>query len=481
MKYHKAIIVGTGFSGICQSIKLKQAGFNEFIILEKANAVGGTWRENTYPGAECDIPSALYSYSFEHNPNWLHKWSRQDQIIEYINHCVQKYNVGPHIRFHQELTTATYVEDTGKWKVYTKTDEFLTDSLIVAIGQLHHPSTPVIDGQMDFEGLSWHSAQWNHDADLRGKRVGVIGNAASAVQFIPEIAKEVSDLTIFQRSANWMLPKVEPETAEWRKKLNSKFLLLTKMNRFRLWLTGGMMFFLMGENRLAKKVGRWYSLSKMKRHIKDPELQEKLTPDYPIGAKRILFSDNYYPAITRTNVHIETDAIERFIGNSIVTKSGKAYPLDIAIYATGFVTNPFLKGLHIVGREGSNLQSKWENGAEAYLGITVSGFPNFYMLYGPNTNLGHNSIIIMSEAQSDYITQCLLMKESKRWDSIEVKSGAQKSFNEEIQQRLQHTAWNQLSHSWYRIDGKITNNWPGRTMEYTRRTKRVKWSDYKCS
>jgi cation diffusion facilitator CzcD-associated flavoprotein CzcO len=240
----------------------------------------------------------------------------------------------------------------------------------------------------------------------------------------------------------------------------------------------GIMYFLMGDNKIAKRIGTWYSLRQMKRQIKDADLQSILTPDYPIGAKRILFSDHYYAALTRTNVHVVTDPIAKFSEHGIITTAAKNYRLDVVIFATGFITNPFLKDIDLIGRDNEKLHDIWKNGAEAYLGMTVAGFPNFYMMYGPNTNLGHNSIIIMSEAQADYITQCLLAKETNAWSSIEVKKETQKAYNEEIQQRLQAMAWNQLSQSWYRIDGKITNNWPGRTMEYTRRTNKVKWSDY---
>jgi cation diffusion facilitator CzcD-associated flavoprotein CzcO len=478
---YKAIIVGTGFSGICQAIKLKEVGINDFLILEKADSVGGTWRENTYPGAECDIPSALYSYSFAPNPNWKHKWSHQDQILEYINYVVDHYEIRPYIRYGQEVKRAHYDQITGQWSVKTQDKQYICESLIVAIGQLHHPAKATFKNQELFKGLLWHSARWRHDVNLSGLRVGVIGNAASAVQFIPEIAKVVGHLTVFQRSANWMIPKVEPETSDWVKKINGRFPFLMKLTRLRIWLMGGLMFFLMGDNAFAKKMGTANSLSHLKKQVKDPELRRKLTPDYPIGAKRILFSDNYYPALCRENVHLETAAIDQFTESSIITNDGVEHPLDVVIYSTGFVTNPFLKDIDIAGLEGIKLSDQWKDGAEAYLGINVAGFPNFYMMYGPNTNLGHNSIIIMSEAQAHYITSCIIQKEEKKWKSIDVKRSIQDQYNQEMQDRLKSMAWNQLEKSWYRIDGKITNNWPGRTMEYARRTKKVNWGHYQCS
>lgn len=479
--YHKVIIVGTGFSGICQAIKLKEAGIHDFRILEKANAVGGTWRENTYPGAECDIPSALYSYSFAPNPNWKHKWSHQDQILEYINHVVDLYNLRPHIDYDQEVVAAEYDESKGTWQIRTNAQSYVACSFIMAIGQLHHPGWAKFKDQEAFIGDVWHSAEWNHEVDLTGKRVAVIGNAASAVQFIPEIAKVVDKLTVFQRSANWMIPKVEPDSSDWVKKMNAKFPALMKLTRLRIWLMGGSMFFLMGNNSLAKRIGRWYSLKHMKAQVSDPELQEKLTPHYPIGAKRVLFSDNYYPTLMRPNVHLETSPIDRFTESGMITKSGEVYEFDVVIYSTGFVTNPFLKDIEIKGVNGVVLAEQWQRGAEAYLGMVTHNFPNFYMMYGPNTNLGHNSILLMSEAQAKYITQCISVKEKDQLKAIEVTEEAERRFNKEMQDRLKDMAWNQLEKSWYRIDNKITNNWPGRTMEYSRRTKRVNWKDYKLS
>ncbi len=476
---NKAIIIGTGFSGLAMGIKLKEAGIHDFVILEKASDIGGTWRENTYPGAECDIPSALYSYSFEPYPKWEYKWSHQPQILDYLKYCANKYGIYPHIHFEKEMTAATFNEAGGFWEVHTKDgSSYQAQSLITAIGQLHFPNVPAIKGKETFEGHTWHSAQWNHDIDLKGKNVGVIGNAASAVQFVPQIAPLVQRLSVFQRSANWMIPKQDRPYYEWEKQLAKQFPILLKLYRQRLWLTGGVLFFLMTKDQFPKKLGEAYSKAFLNQTITDPELRKKLTPDYPIGAKRILFSDDYYPALNRENVDLITDNIQEITPKGIRTQAGEEIPLDVIIFSTGFKTNPFLMGLDIKGLNGKTIQEAWKRGAESYLGITTPNFPNMFMMYGPNTNLGHNSIIIMSECQAEYIKQCITTLQKNNFKYMTVKPEVNEAYNQEIQERLQNSVWNLISESWYKADGKITNNWPGRTMEYSQRTKRVNYTAF---
>ncbi len=402
---HSCIIIGTGFSGIALAIQLKSKGIDNFIMLEKASDVGGTWRENTYPGAECDIPSALYSFSFEPNPNWKYKWSMQPQILEYIKYVATKYELYPHMKFQQEMIAAKWDAELGSWEVKTKQgDLFKGKTFVSAIGQLHHPSTPNFKGKELFEGKSWHSAQWNHDVPLEGKTVGVIGNAASAVQFIPEIAKTAGKVVIFQRSANWMLPKQDRVYKEWEKKLVAKFPFLLKMYRLKIWLTGGALFLLMKKGRgTLRKMFQKQTINYIKEHIKDPEVVKALTPTYPLGAKRVLFSDTYYPAIARPNVSLVTGGgVQEITKNGVIVKDGTAHKIDALVYSTGFKTNPFLLGLDIQGKEGITIKEHWKDGPTSYLGITINNFPNLFIMYGPNTNLGHNSIILMSEAQANY-------------------------------------------------------------------------------
>ena len=476
----RSIIVGTGFSGLCMAIKLLEKGIEDFIILEKSDRVGGTWRENTYPGAECDVPSALYSYSFEPYPDWEYKWSLQPQILKYINHVVDKYDLRKFIRFNHEVESARWDDTTHIWTVTTTGSKtYQAQSLVMALGQLHHPSVPKFNGYESLSIPHFHSAQWDHSIDLRGKKVGVIGNAASAVQFIPEIAKEAGELYVFQRSANWMLPKQDRLYKEWEKNLVRRFPLLLKLYRLKLWLLGGGLFFLMKAGyTLLRKFQQKASINYIKEHISDPDKIEKLTPDYPMGAKRILFSDTYYQALNQQQVHLITDDIQRMSGSMVMTTSSKI-SLDVLIFATGFKTNPFFLGLDIMGAGGKKIKKAWSHGPVNYLGMTTSGFPNFFMMYGPNTNLGHNSIIIMSEAQAGYIAQCIKPLSEGKFKSLDIKTSVMTDYFEKTQKRLNKMIWASVDKSWYKsADGTIPNNYPGRTMEYMRTTNHVNFDLY---
>jgi len=478
---YTSIIVGTGFSGIAMGIKLKEKGIHDFIILEKARDVGGTWRENTYPGAECDIPSALYSFSFEQYPDWEYKWSMQPQILEYIKHVVNKYGLLEHIRFQKELVSARWSEQESHWQVATKDGgTYQSKTLVIAIGQLHHPSVPDFVGKEKFKKPSFHSAQWDHSVDLNGKTVGVIGNAASAVQFIPEIAKSAEKLVVFQRSANWILPKQDRLYKAWEKKLLRKFPSIMSLYRFRLWLMGGALFYVMkqGNNSLRKLLEK-RSIRYIKRHIKDPKLQQQLIPKFPLGAKRVLFSDTYYPALSREHVNVIVGEIKSIKKQGVQTKDERIFELDVLIYATGFKSNPFLLGLDIRGRDELSIREAWKDGTQNYLGITISNFPNFFMMYGPNTNLGHNSIVIMSEAQASYISLCISELVKSKRNTMEVKPSVMDSYYQDIQARLQKMIWASIDKSWYKdANGDLANNYPGRTLEYIRKTKHVNFEEF---
>jgi len=477
-------IVGTGFSGLCLGMRLKMLGMNDFVIFEKADSIGGTWRENTYPGAECDIPSALYSFSFERNPNWTHKWSEQPEILTYLEHCAKKHDLFAHIRFGQEVRKATFDEAEGNWTVETAdgvAERF--DVVVSAVGQLHKPRTPAIEGAETFQGASFHSACWDHSVPLEGRRVGSIGNAASAVQFLPQIAPKVERLTVFQRTPNWIIPKNDREYTAIEKTIGTIFPPFTNLYRFWIFLRGeGFLYPLMHQagGDWAKQKFRQQALEYMEDKISDPQLREKLIPDYPIGAKRILFSDDFYDALNRDNVDVITSPIDHVEERGVVTADGTCHELDVLIYATGFESTSFLTPMRVQGRGGVVLNDVWEaQGAEAYLGITHTGFPNFFMMYGPNTNLGHNSIVIMIEAQTRYILSCLdaLSTHKAKW--LDVKSQVQQTYNDWVQDRLKDSTWAAVDRSWYKTEsGKITNNWVGRTTEYRKLTKRLNPNDY---
>lgn len=477
---YKIIIIGAGFSGLCLGIKLKVAGIDDFLILEKAEDLGGTWRDNTYPGAECDIPSALYSYSFEHNSEWEYKWSGQEQILKYQRDTAGKYAVLPHIRYGQELVHADFAAHQLCWHLTTGSGtEYRAQHLVTAVGQLHHPNTPKFPGAEAFAGEIFHSARWNHALDLHNKRVAVIGNAASAVQFVPKIAPVVKQLTVFQRSANWLLPKQDRPYTRWEQWLSERVPLITKGYRLGIWLKGewGILPAIRG-NRLSRWVLKWMNRRLMHNSIGDEKLRQKLTPDYPIGAKRILFTDDYYAALARGNVHLDTSGIERFTEHGIARKDGVKEPFDVVIYATGFRTNPFLETIKISGLNGKSLQQHWQGGAYAYLGVNTAGFPNLHIMYGPNTNLGHNSIIIMIEAQADYILQAVKGVDERGAAALTVTANNEERYCDEMQSRLQDTAFSAVADSWYLDHGRVTNNWPAGTGEYRRRLRRLDWQAY---
>ncbi len=479
----RVAIVGTGFSGLCLGIHLKKTGNDSFVIFERATGIGGTWRENTYPGAECDIPSALYSFSFERNPRWSHKWSEQPEILVYLEHCAKKYGLYPHIRFNEEVLDARFEEETGKWRVETSkgTVEHF-DVFVSAVGQLHRPDMKSFEGSEAFSGSSFHSAQWDHSVSLDGKKVACIGNGASAVQFIPQIAPKVDRLTVFQRSANWIVPKNDREYRELEKKLGAIFPLLTKLHRFQIWFRGDVMLYPLMNTaapQWLRKQSEQKTLDYLNEKIRDPELRKVLVPDYPIGAKRILFSDDIYDAYDRDNVRVVTAPIRRIVANGIETADGAVHDAEVLIYATGFKTTSFLTPMRVQGRGGRVLNDIWDKtGAEAYLGITHAGFPNFFMMYGPNTNLGHNSIVIMIECQTRYILSCLDALEARRARWLDVRGKVQAQYNDWLQDRMKAKVWTEVANSWYRTKDKVTNNWVGRTTEYRRMTRSVKPEDY---
>jgi len=470
-------IIGTGFSGLCIGHFLKKRDDADITIFEKAGRIGGTWRDNIYPGAECDVPSALYSFSFVRNPNWTHKWSEQPEILAYMDQCCEKFGLMPHIRFNTEVTEARFDEAAGVWRVTAggETSEF--DVVISAVGQLHKPSFPAIEGADSFEGTHFHSAEWDHRIDLAGKRVAVIGNAASALQFIPQIAPNVAHMDVYQRSPNWVLPKNDRAYNAFEKWAGTALSPLTQLYRFFLWFRAEVLLFPLmegiEENGIRKKV-KEQAIQYIHDNISDPVLREKLVPNYPVGAKRILFSDDYYEGLNRDNVKVVTDPIVRIVKNGVVTGDGTVREADVLVYATGFVSTDFLTPMEVIGRGGQSLNDKWAaNGAEAYYGITHTGFPNFFMMYGPNTNLGHNSIIVMIEAQTRFILSCLDQLDARMAKWLDVTAQAQTAYNDHLAERMEKMAWNAVEESWYKRDGKIINNWVGRTWEYRNRTKRM--------
>jgi cation diffusion facilitator CzcD-associated flavoprotein CzcO len=471
----RIVIIGSGFSGICLGIQLKQAGIETFTIFEKSDRVGGTWRENTYPGAACDTPAFSYCFSFEQKTDWSRKWAPQPEILGYIEHCVRKYGLEPHIRLGSEIESARFDEDESVWRIRTTAGkELVADVMVSAVGQLNRPSVPDLPGLRDFRGPCFHSARWDHALDLAGKQVAVVGNAASAIQFVPQIAREAARLRIFQRSSNWMLPRLDRAYSQKEKRRFARFPLLAKLYRWWIWLQHEIRFPAFRRNAfVSQRLARMAEQS-MRDQISSPGLRRALVPDYPVGGKRILISDDYYPTLERDDVELVTSAIDRLREDAIVTRDGTVHPADVVILATGFESTAFLAPMTIDGLGGRCLSDEWKEGARAYLGLTVSGFPNFFMMYGPNTNLGHNSIIFMIECQTRYIVDCVRQIFDRRIDSIDLRADVMESYNAKLQQELARTVWSATGKSWYKTsDGKITNNWSGTTARYWWKTRRA--------
>jgi len=478
----KIVIAGSGFGGLGLAIQLKRAGFGDFVILEKEATLGGTWRDNSYPGAACDVPSFSYCFSFAQKKDWSRKWSPQPEILAYMEQLAHEHNLLPHIHFRQAVQSAHFEASAGEWVVRTASGEhWRANALVMALGQLHEPLFPDIPGRESYRGTAFHSARWDHSCDLRGKRVAVIGNAASAIQFIPQIAPLAKELWIFQRSANWMLPRGDRAYTQVEKWLFRYLPGWTQLYRFWLWLRLELLFLpVIQRKSWAVRLYTGLALRHLQETVRDPELRKKLIPDYPIGAKRILISDDYYQTLNLPHVHVITDPIASFTEGGLRTRDGRDYPADVVIFATGFRTNPFLAGIDIQGLPGHVLERDWASGAYAYYGITVPGYPNFFLLYGPNTNLGHNSILFMLECQFRYIVQALRLLEQQEAAYLDVRREVFEAFYEDIQRALAGTAWAHVPRSWYKDSaGRITNNWPYSTFWYWWKTRSLAPADYR--
>ncbi|CNF67390.1 FAD-dependent pyridine nucleotide-disulfide oxidoreductase [Mycobacterium tuberculosis] len=469
---HSVVIIGSGFGGIGMAIRLRQAGVRDVVVLEKAEGLGGTWRDNTYPGAACDVPSALYSFSFERKTDWTRRFPPQAEILDYLWHCARKYRVLEKVRFGTEVTEARFDEDAALWRISTTGGDLEARILVSACGQLNRPVLPDIEGRGSFAGTSFHSARWDHGADLRGRRIAVVGTGASAVQFVPEIAKEAAELRLFQRSAPYVIDKPDRAYRPWQRAVMRRVPGLWELNRGYVYAAyeARALGFIKYPKLMALLENRFKDA--LAEGIEDPVLRDALIPAYPMGCKRILISNDYYPALARPNVDLITDPIERITPSGVETAK-RAYDVDVIIYGTGFRSTEFLSPMKIVGRDGRELNEAWRDGAQAHLGITVSGFPNLFLLYGPYTNLGHNSIIYMLESQFRYVIGCVEALRAAGLAWIDVKPDVQDAFTREMRERMRATVWEAGCQSWYMTaDGTVVNNWPGFTFAYRRATRR---------
>jgi cation diffusion facilitator CzcD-associated flavoprotein CzcO len=475
------LIVGSGFAGLGAGIKLKEAGFTGFTILERAGEIGGTWRDNRYPGCACDVPAHLYSFSFEPNPGWTRVYAGQPEIQDYLLRCVDKYGLRPHIRCNQDVTEARYDEGRAEWVVRTAAgEEHRARVLISARGGLSNPALPDIPGLERFQGPRFHSAAWDHGTDLAGRRVAVIGTGASAIQIVPEIAPRVERLDLYQRSAPWVVPRPDRPIGRLARWLFRVLPFTQRLVRASIyWKLETRVLGFAVDPRLMKVAER-EARRHIRRQVGDAELRRLVTPDYQIGCKRVLLSDDYYPALGRPNVQLIAGAPREVRAHGIVGPDGQERAVDAIILGTGFKTQePVARGA-VFGRGGVDLCDAWQSGPEAYKGSTVSGFPNLFFLLGPNTGLGHSSMVYVIESQVAYVVDAVRQMARNRWAAVDVDAGAQAAWNRDLQARHGGAVWKTGCTSWYlNRNGKNTALWPGFTFRFRRATARFDPRNYR--
>jgi cation diffusion facilitator CzcD-associated flavoprotein CzcO len=470
------VIVGSGFSGLCMAIKLREEGRRSFVVLEKDGGLGGTWRANHYPGCACDIPSHLYSFSFAPNPHWSRAFAPQEEILAYLEGCADRFGVRPHLRFGCEVVRVVRDEAAALWQVTLRSGETLAARhVVLGIGALSRPAVPSLPGLERFSGATFHSAAWDHGYDLRGKRVAVIGTGASAIQFVPQIVDQVARLHLFQRTPPWVLPKPDrliPPALRARFAAHPALLRLYRAGLYALLEARGVAFFLEPRlMRLLARVGRAH----IARQIRDPALRRRVTPSYLPGCKRILLADDYYPALERPHVELVTDGIRAVTPAGIVAGDGVERPVDAILFGTGFQVTDYLTPIDVRGPGGVSLAETWRaRGVEAHLGTMAAGFPNLYFLMGPNTGLGHNSMVFMIEAQVHHVMACLRALDRRGAAALDVRTEVQTAYNARLASRFDRTVWASGCQSWY-LDARGRNPvlWPGFTLEFWLRTRRL--------
>ena len=472
-------VVGSGFSGLCMAVKLREAGIEDFVVLERGDAVGGTWWFNTYPGCGCDVPSHLYSFSFAPNPDWTRTYSRQPEIERYLARVAEDFDLGRSVRLGTTVTGARWDDGAQRWSVETDRGELSALVLVSAAGALSDPKNPDIEGLERFRGATFHSAQWDHDYDLEGKRVAVIGTGASAIQFVPAIAPDVAQMHVFQRTAPWIMPHTDRPISLRERRLYRRFPLLQKLVRGGIYSARELLVLGFAKQpRLMKLVER-LARRHMDEQISDPELRRKVEPGYTIGCKRILPSNKWYPALGRDNVELVTDGVAEVREHSIVTGAGEEIAVDAIIFGTGFNVTDMPVASYIRGRDGRTLDEHWQGSPRAHLGSTVPGFPNLFMLLGPNTGLGHSSMVYMIESQVAHVMGALGEMRRRGASVLEVRADAVRDFNEALDEQMKDTVWSTGCSSWY-LDATGRNGtlWPDWTFAFRRRAARFDASAY---
>jgi cation diffusion facilitator CzcD-associated flavoprotein CzcO len=473
------VIVGAGFGGIATAIELRRHGFDDITILEGAPDLGGTWFYNSYPGAACDVPSHLYSFSYEQRTSWSRLCSPQQEILGYLRAVAQDHGVTELIRFSQRVRDCGFDPVRGRWTVQTEAGDSLdADVLILATGQLNRPSIPELPGRDRFAGHSFHSARWDHDYDLRGKRIAVVGTGASAVQFVPEVAHQAAHLSVFQRTGNWFLPRRNHVYPPLVRAAIRHVPGLQRLRRSFLFNYCESLTLAIRHPRTVGRLAGMRATAFMRRQLPDPDLRRRAWPDYTFGCKRVLFSSHYLPTLSRANVELVTEPIEEVTETGLRTADGRRHEVDCIIWGTGFRATEFVAPARVTGADGRTLEQVWSGGAHAHLGLAVPGFPSMFLVYGPNTNTSGGSIIFYHEAQAAYIRRALEHLRAGGHRNLDVRPEVEAASDRELQARFAGTAWTGCD-SWYRDrDGRIVTNWPGYMRDYVERTQTFAAGEY---
>jgi cation diffusion facilitator CzcD-associated flavoprotein CzcO len=474
----RVLIIGAGFGGIAAAIALVKAGFDDVVLLEKGDRAGGVWRDNAYPGCACDVPAPLYSYSFALNPAWSRRFPPHFEILDYLERTADRLGITGRVRFGTEVTGARWDERSGCWRVRTAPgDELTADVLVPAVGQLGRPAVPVLPGADRFAGPALHTARWDPALPVEGRRVGVIGTGASAIQLVPAIAGRAAHVTVFQRTAPWTLPRPNRRYGPVRRFAYRRVPALMRLPRAGTWAMTVVTGRALGGHRGAGALLRGVSTAQRHWQVPDRRLRARVTPVEPMGCKRVLFTSDWLPALARPDVDLVTEKILEVTPEGVRTADGSLHGCDLLVYATGFAATEFLAPMRITGRRGVLLAAEWRNGAYAYLGMAVPAFPNLFLIYGPNTNTGNTSVLYFHEAQAGYLVQAV-RRIAATGTPLEVRADQATAYDTEIQRRLAHSVWTGCQ-SWYRTaTGRIVTNWPGMAAEYRRRVSRLRVTDF---
>ena len=480
VQHVRVAVVGSGFGGLGAAVRLRQEGVTDFVVLERADSVGGTWRDNSYPGCACDVPSHLYSFSFAPNPDWPRTFSGQPEIRAYLERVTDRFGLRPHLRFGHEVLAARWDADSTRWELETSQGRYTADVLVAACGPLSDPAVPDLPGIAEFPGEVFHSARWNHDYDLTGKRVAVVGTGASAIQIVPKIQPQVGKLVLLQRTPPWVMPRMDRDITAPERWLYRRVPAVQRGLRAALWSIRESQVSAFVKRPGMLRAAERLALRNLRSHVEDPALRAALTPDYRFGCKRVLLSTTYYPALTRPNVEVVASGLKEVRGSTVVAADGSEHEVDAIVFGTGFHVTDMPIGSRITGAGGRTLAEEWQGGMAALRGTTVSGFPTLLMVIGPNTGLGNSSMVLMIESQLNYLADYLRRLDAPGVRALDATTAAQRRWNDVVQRRMTRTVWNTGGcRSWYLdANGRNTVLWPGTTADFRRATRQLDPAEY---